>query len=343
MESCVNRKMEEKKVQISTSANNNTDRNSERPKYEKNEEYDQEAFNRVYDMWKLAVNMGNKKLAQIQINIIYKYCEKFVYKELWKRYPTLMKKAEHRMNLIQEVWLKLIEQLPNYDYTKAGITTFIALWIPHVGTSYYSDSFSGTTNYFTDAMQKVNAAENMLRVNNIDVSIDSLMKITKLPEVTITQAQILLRRKERVSYESMVIEQPSKIPTPEATVLQNEATYNLNNILEKELNDEELLVLQYLAAPDDLRKDVASYGEVVEKLNQYMRENGISQKYNVPKVKKIVSRISTKIVNNEEMSIYFPAIVKEYRKIGSDGDMPLLDDTEFLEEQKNSLMELFEQ
>lgn len=315
----------------------------DRPVYEKNKEYDQEAFNRMFDMWKLARSMGNQRLAQEQINMIYQYCYKFVYKELWKRYPSLMNSAKHQQDLIQEVWLKLLEQLPNYDYTKAGITTFIALWIPHVGTSYYSESFSYTSNYFSEAMSQVNAAENYLRLHNIDMTLDILMRITGLPEVTIVQAQELLRRKGTVPIDEMVIEQPSRLPTPEATVLQNEATASLNSILKKELNEEEILVIQFMISPRDERKDIASYGEVVENMNNYMLEHDIPQKYNVPKVKKIMSKVCTKIINNKDMSTYFPQVVNAYRKMGGNGNMPILDDHAFLKEQEKALLELFEE
>ena len=180
----------------------------------------------------------------------------------------------------------------------------------------------------------------MLRVNNIDISVDSLVRITNLPEVTIIQAQELLRRKERVSYEAMAVEQPSKIPSPETTVLQNEATENFNKILQKELNQEELLVIQFLTSPKDSHKDVASYGEVVENLNLYMKENNYPDRYNVPKVKKIVSHISMKIVNSKEMNNYFPGAIKAYRSIGMEGDMPILDDGDFIKEQESVLYSL---
>ncbi len=308
--------------------------------YKKNKDYDQNKFNHAFDMWKIARQIGNQKLAAKMMNTMYDFCEKFVYKELWKKYPSLMNNFEHRQNLIQEVWVKIVEQLPNYDYDKAGITTFIALWIPHVGTSYYSDSFTYTTNYFTDAMTKVNAAENMLRVNNIDISIDSLMRITNLPEVTIIQAQELLRRKERVSYEAMAVEQPSNLLGPEATILQNEATENFNRILQKELDEEELLVVQFLTSPKDSIKDVASYGEVVENMNTYMKEINCPDRYNVPKVKKIVSHISMKIVNSKEMNNYLPNAIKAYKSIGLEGDMPVLDDEDFIKEQESVLYSL---
>lgn len=346
--------MKKNKQSVSKTQHNQTDIETgslEKVRYARNKDYDQESFNRVFDIWKLARTLGNKELASRQMNMIYAYCEKYVYKALWERYPSLMNNIEHRTNLVQEVWLKIVEQLPNYDYTKAGITTFISLWIPHVGTAYYSSNFTGSSNYFTEAMAKVNAAINMLQVHNVEITLDSLVKMTEMPEVTVKQALELLRNRERVSYESLVIEQPSTLPSPEAMVLQNEATGLLNKMLLKELNDEEIMVLQYLVSPKGHKKDFASYGEVAATLNDNLAEAGVNQhKYNVPKVKKIVSHALGKIMmavmldGKKERPVYgdyFAPIIKGLVKLDENGNMPILDDDDFIKEQKEEIMKYY--
>lgn len=342
--------MKNEKNELKSNEKKRTSCPAKKVDYKKNPEYDVDYFNRMYDIWKLARDMGDQVLAKKQINMIYAYCEKYIYKTLWDRYPSMMNNLEHRKNLIQEVWIKIMEELPNYDYTKASITTFIALWIPHVCTAYYSETFSRTSNYFMDAITKVSAAQNILQLNCVESTVDAIVKITKLPEITVTQALDLQLRKDSVSYESLQdtgFEQPSSLMSPETVVLRNEATDVFNTFLEKELNEEEINVLRCLISPKNAQrktviKERASYGEIAACLNEELvkKDKNAKAKYNVPNVKRILSLITAKIYSSKPMYSYFSAILDEYKKSDWIGSMPIVDDDEFIKEQGAALSEL---
>lgn len=301
--------------------------------YKKNENYSQENLNYIIDIYRRAKAEGKKQVMQRQMNLFYEYIFRYVYRVCWDSYPTLMKSHIHGRDLIQEIWLKIIEEIDNYDYEKASITTFILPWIKHVVSEYCSKNFSKTSVYYSAAMSKVSAAINYCHHLGIDANFHTIVKITKLPEVTVTQSMELIQRKDMVSYENLTesgYEHTSSILSPEAYILQQEEAEIMNNFLEDVLSKEEREVLYYLITPDDPEKSKASYSEIAKKMHT-----------NIPKVQHTISYITAKLKNNKKLKKYFPEILSMYDETLLESNIPILDDSDFINEQIEELDDLF--
>lgn len=89
--------------------------------YKKNENYSQNKMNAIIDMYKYSKEIGDRKLMQRQMDKFYMYIHKYIYRVCWDSYPTLMKSRMHGEDLIQEIWVKIMEEIDKYDYQKASI------------------------------------------------------------------------------------------------------------------------------------------------------------------------------------------------------------------------------
>ena len=293
--------------------------------YKKNENYSQNKMNAIIDMYKYSKEIGDRKLMQRQMDKFYMYIHKYIYRVCWDSYPTLMKSRMHGEDLIQEIWVKIMEEIDKYDYQKASITTFLLPWIKHVVSDYCSDNFSKTSVYYSAAMQKVGAAINYCHHIGIDANFDTIVRITKLSEVTVAQSMELLMKKDYVSYENLTesgYEHISNILSPEAYILQKEEAEIMNNFLLQTLSEEEIQVLHYLITPDNPEKSKASCREIAEKMHT-----------NIPKIQHTISYITAKIKNNPKLHKYFPEILSMYDDSLLETALPILDDSDFIDEQ----------
>ena len=94
--------------------------------YTKNEKYGQDEINKLVKIYHMAQKAGDEVTVQDAYTKLYYHIEKYVYKTLWDNYGTLMRNNHHRDDIIQDVWVKILTELKNYDPDKGAITTFIA-------------------------------------------------------------------------------------------------------------------------------------------------------------------------------------------------------------------------
>ena len=74
----------------------------------------------------------------------------------------------------------------------------------------------------------------------------------------------------------------------------------------------------------------ASYSEIAKKLNT-----------NIPRVQHTISYITAKIKNNRKLHKYFPEILSLYDENLYEGNIAILDDNDFIEEQIDELNDIF--
>lgn len=290
-------------------------------KYNKNEKYNQEEINKLVKIYHMALDAGDNNTVQDAFTKIYYFIEKYVYKTLWSRYKTLMTNPYHREEICQEVWLKVFNELKNYDPDKGAITTFIAPWINHVVSDYASRNFRKTSVYYANAMKKINGAQNYCKQYGLDPNdMEVLINLTGLSEATIRNALDLIARKDNVSYEALIdagADYTAHIKGPEEFVIENEAENNLKEILQDVLNDEELLILEILLNPENLNKNHASYREIADKIPGS----------NIPKIKRKISKITTKLKNSRKFAKLYPYIVEQEKALDNNY-LPIFNDDE---------------
>lgn len=285
--------------------------------YKKNEDYTQDEIIKLISIYQLASEAGDNKTVQDAFDKIYSFIEKYVYNVLWKNYGTIMKNPQFRDDLMQEVWLKIFTEIKNYNPEKGAITTFIAPWIKHVVAEYSSKNFRNTSVYYANAIKKVNGAQNYCKQNGIIPDMDNICKLSGMSETTVKNALELLEKKDHISYESLLysgVEHVSPIKGPEESAIEMEASENLTEIINEVLNEEERQVLSLLLSPSDPGKDHASYREIMERIPGS----------NIPRIKRIVSRITSKLKANQKFNAYFGYIL-EPEETFNDNKIPVLD------------------
>lgn len=277
--------------------------------YSKNEKYKQEDINKLVKIYHMAVEAGNEQVVQDAFTKLYNCINKYVYKTLWDNYGTLMKNSNHREDIMQEVWLKIFNELKNYNPDKGAITTFLAPWIKHVVAEYASKNFRKTSVYYANAMTKINGAQNYCKqygLNPEDMEI--LVSLTGLSEATIKNTLDLMSRKDSVSYEALIdagVDYTASIKGPEEAFIESESEKNLNILLDDILNEEEKMLVQMLLNPENDGKKHASYREISERIPGS----------NIPQIKRKISIITTKLRNNKKFAMLYPYIIAQEKAL----------------------------
>lgn len=277
--------------------------------YNRNEKYSQEEINKLIKIYHMALEAGDNDTVQDAFTKIYSFIEKYVYKTLWDNYRTLMQNKYHREDIIQEVWLRIFSELKNYNPEKGAITTFIAPWIRHVVSDYASKNFRKTSVYYANAMKKINGAQNYCKQFGLnEEDIDTLMNLTGLSEATVKNTIDLMSKKDSVSYEALIdagADYTSGIKGPEESVIEAESEKNLQELLVDILTDEEILLLRLLMNPENSSKKHSSYREIAEQIPGS----------NIPKIKRKISRITTKLKNNSRFAQLYPYIIAQEKAL----------------------------
>lgn len=290
----------------------------EKQVYEKNSQYTQEEIEKLIKIYHMALEAGDNDTVQDAFNKIYYFIEKYVYKTLWENYRTLMQNSYHREDVVQEVWLKIFHELKNYDPDKGAITTFIAPWIKHVVSDYASRNFRKTSVYYANAMKRINGAQNYCKQYGLNPDdVDTIMNLTGLSEATVKNTIDLMSKKDSVSYEALIdagADYMAMIKGPEESVIESESEKNLRDLLEDVLTDEELMLLEILVNPENSNKRHSSYREIAEKIPGS----------NIPKIKRKISRITTKLKNNKRFAQLYPYIIAQEKAL-ENNYIPVLD------------------
>ena len=303
--------------------------------FKKNDNYSSRVIEKHIRVHKLAKETNNKELMKIATENIYGFLYKFIWKILWSSYPTLMRNPYHKEELVQEVWLKILEEIDNYDSQKASITTFLKPWIKHVVSDYCSKNFRKTTPYYSSAMSKVSAAINYYESKGEAPALDKIVQMTCLPETTVLEALDQLIRKDTVSYDALAevgYEQQSHIRGPEEQMLRNDRTARVNRYIMELLTPFELEVVQCLLSPEATSKEKASYREIAEKLDS-----------NIPFIKQTVSHITAKLKNQELLFLEHSSLLMRMEEYMTDANAPLLDDKDLIDEQISDLREFLDE
>lgn len=287
--------------------------------YAKNENYKQDEITKLVKIYHMAQKAGDEKTVQDAYTKLYYHIEKYVYKTLWKDYGTLMKNSHHREDIIQDVWVKILSELKNYDPDKGAITTFIAPWIRHVVSDYSSKNFRKTSVYYASAMKQINGAQNYCKQYGLNPDdIETLITLTGLSEATIKNTLDLMSKKDSVSYEALIdagADYMTTIKGPEESVIESESERNLKELLDDVLTDEELELLRLLLNPENTNKKHSSYREIAEQIPGS----------NIPKIKRKISRITTKLKNNKRFAELYPYIIAQEKAL-ENNYIPVLDD-----------------
>lgn len=303
----------------------------EQPVFNKNEKYSQEEIEKLIKIYHMALEAGDNDTIQDAFTKIYNFIEKYVYKTLWDNYRTLMQNKYHREDIIQEVWLRIFSELKNYNPEKGAITTFIAPWIRHVVSDYASKNFRKTSVYYANAMKKINGAQNYCKQFGLNEDdIDTLMNLTGLSEATVKNTLDLMSKKDNVSYEALIdagADYMSGIKGPEESVIESESEKDLHELLVDVLTDEEMFLLKLLMNPENSNKKHSSYREIAEQIPGS----------NIPKIKRKISRITTKLKNNNRFAQLYPYIIAQEKAL-EDNYISVLDS----EDEDENIEELYD-
>lgn len=296
--------------------------NAEKPVYAKNEKYNQDDICKLMKIYHMAMEAGDNATVQDAFNKIYYFIEKYVYKTLWDNYRNLMQNSYHRDDIVQEVWLKIFNELKNYDPDKGAITTFIAPWIKHVVSEYASRNFRKASVYYANAMKRVNGAQNYCRQYGLNPDdIATLINLTGLSEATVKNTLDLMSKKDSVSYEALVdagADYTAQLKGPEESYIEAESEENLKELLKEALTEEELMLLELLMNPENVSKRHSSYREIVEQIPGS----------NIPQIKRKISRITTKLKNNKRFEQLYPYIIAQEKALETNY-LPVLDGDEY--------------
>lgn len=275
----------------------------------KNEKYKHEDITKLIKIYHMAIEAGDERITQDAFTKIYNHINKYVCKTLWDNYGTLMKNPNHREDIMQEVWLKIFNELKNYNPDKGAITTFIAPWIKHVIAEYASKNFRKTSVYYANAMTKINGAQNYCRQYGLNPDdMELIINLTGLSETTIKNTLDLMAKKDNISYEALIdagADYVANIKGPEDALLEIEAENNLYDILNEVLDDEERSLIIMLLNPENDNKKHASYREIADRLPGS----------NIPQIKRKISRITTKLKNNKRFMQAYPYIIAQEKSL----------------------------
>lgn len=287
--------------------------------YSRNDDYSQEEVTMLIRIYHLALDVDDQVTAQEILNRVYALTEKFVYKTLWTSYKTLMQNRTHRDDITQEVWARIFTEIKTYDPERAAITTFMVPWIRHVVSDYTSRNFRKTSVYYANSMTKVSGAQNYARQYGLDPDdLETLVNLTGLSPATVKNSLELLARKDVVSYEALTevgVDCTSRIKGPEEMFMEDESEKALRNVLNDVLDDEEKRLLELLLTPENPRKNHSSYREIMEQIPGS----------NVPKIKRKISKMITKLKNNRRFAEMYPYIIAQDRTLET-GYVPVIDD-----------------
>lgn len=294
--------------------------------YSKNDKYDQEEIKKLIKVYHMALEAEDNETVQDAFNKIYYFIEKYVYKTLWDNYRTLMQNQYHREDIIQEVWMKIFSELKNYDPDKASLTTFITPWIKHVVSDYASKNFRKTSVYYANAMKKINGAQNYCKQYGLNADdIETIMNLTGLSEATVKNTLDLMSKKDNVSYEALIdagADYTASIKGPEESFIEAESEKNLAELLNDVLTEEEKTLLFLLLNPDNDNKTHSSYREIAEQIPGS----------NIPKIKRKISMITTKLKNNKRFEQLYPYIIAQEKAL-EDNYIPVLNEDEEADEE----------
>lgn len=303
--------------------------------YNKNDKYNQDEVNKLVRIYHMALDAGDNETVQDAFNKIYCFIEKYVYKTLWENYRTLMQNQYHKEDILQEVWLKIFSELKNYDPDKGALTTFIAPWIKHVVSDYASKNFKKTSVYYANAMKKINGAQNYCKQYGLNADdIETIMNLTGLSETTVKNTMDLISKKDSVSYEALIdvgAEYTTKIKGPEESVIESESERNLAELLNDVLTEEEKHLLFLLLNPSNNNKKHSSYREISEQIPGS----------NIPKIKRKISMITTKLKNNKRFEQLYPYIIAQEKAL-EDNYIPVLNEDEEADEEFADFEEFIE-
>lgn len=293
--------------------------------YKKNAAYDQEEITKLVKIYHMALDAGDDAVVQDAFTKIHDFIEKFVYNTLWSNYRTLMQSRYHREDIIQDVWVKIFSELKNYDPDKGAITTFVAPWIKHVVSDYSSKNFRKTSVYYANAMKKINGAQNYCKQYGLKSDdIETIMSLTGLSEATVKNTLDLMAKQDSVSYEALIdagADYMTGIKGPEESVIESESEKDLNALLKDVLTEEELELLELLLNPDNSNKRHSSYREIAEKIPGS----------NIPKIKRKISRITTKLKNNKKFAQMYPYIIAREKAL-EESYVPVMDEDDDVDE-----------
>lgn len=293
--------------------------------YNKNSGYSQSEVTKLIKIYHMAMAAGDNVTVQDAYTKIYFFISKYVYKTLWGNYHTLMQNKYHREDIVQDVWVKIFNELKNFDPDKGALTTFITPWIKHVVSDYASKNFRKTSVYYANAMTKINGAQNYCKQYGLNSDdIETIMSLTGLSEATVKNTLDIMSKKDSVSYEALIdagADYVTQIKGPEESVIEAESERNLGELLRDVLTDEELQLLSLLLNPENANKKHSSYREIAEQIPGS----------NIPKIKRKISRITTKLKNNKRFAQMYPYIIAQEKAL-EDNYIPVLDDTDEVDE-----------
>lgn len=88
--------------------------------YNKNSGYSQSEVTKLIKIYHMAMAAGDNVTVQDAYTKIYFFIAKYVYKTLWGNYHTLMQNKYHREDIVQDVWVKIFNELKNFDPDKGA-------------------------------------------------------------------------------------------------------------------------------------------------------------------------------------------------------------------------------
>lgn len=270
-------------------------------KYKKNKNYEQEKMQKLITVYHNALELEDKTAVHNAFTEIYYFVEKYVYQTLWHRYKTLMSNPQHREEIIQNVWLKLFDEIKYYNPDKGAITTFISPWISHVVSEYASKSFKKSSVYYANAMDKIIGAQDYCTQHGLNVNdIKLLEKMTGLSKHTIKNSLDLIAKKDTVSYESLS-NTSSNTKSPDDLLLEIESEKNFKKLVNDILNEEELKILELYLTPDNPGKRHTSYQAIADNFPDK----------NAQKIRRKIIKIKKKLENNKKFVEMYPHVLKQ--------------------------------
>ena len=305
--------------------------------FDRSDKYRHEDFSEYYSMYRIAKEIGDKELERTYANLIHEFIKRFVYSILWERYSGIMKNPLHSQELSQSVfeliYSKLFSDDPKVMFhpEKATITVYLMPWIKHSVQVYCAKNFRNTTTHYANAMNKVSAARDMCAQYSIAPTFENIVKFTGLPEATCAQAIDLLEKKDITSIESLGdngYEHESGIQSPEQYVIESEDHEVMADFMKRCLTEEEIMVLDFLINPLDSDRSKASYREIAARMTD------LGYDYNIPKVKRIISRVTQLMKKDKKMKKHFGGSYGFYDPIKKN-KVHKLDDNDIIEEQRS--------
>ena len=184
-------------------------------------------------------------------------------------------------------------------------------------------------------MKKINGAQNYCKQYGLNADdIETIMNLTGLSETTVKNTMDLISKKDSVSYEALIdvgAEYTTKIKGPEESVIESESERNLAELLNDVLTEEEKHLLFLLLNPSNNNKKHSSYREISEQIPGS----------NIPKIKRKISMITTKLKNNKRFEQLYPYIIAQ-EKAHEHNYIPVLNEEEEADEKFADFEEFIE-